>query len=81
MRRLTVTLAPAVPTTEGEPVKVEKLLRNSCTNGIDCPRIYELDDGRLAVQGDRADAALLAELGLPAHETMVIVPRSLLPEV
>ena len=62
-------------------MKVGKLLRNSCPNGIDRPRIYELDDGRLAIQGDRADAALLAEFGLPAHETMVIVPRSLLPEV
>lgn len=62
-------------------MRVRKLLRNSCTNGIDCPKIYELDDDRLAVQGDRANAALLAELGLPAHETMVVVPRSLLPEV
>jgi hypothetical protein len=62
-------------------VKIRKLLRNSCTNGIDCPKIYELDNDRLAIQGDRADEALLAEVGLPAHETMVIVPRSLLPEV
>lgn len=61
--------------------KVRKMLRDGCPNGIDCPRVYELDDGRLAVQGDRADADLLAELGLPAHETLVIVPRSLLPEV
>jgi hypothetical protein len=62
-------------------MKVRKMLRDGCPNGIDCPRVYELDDGRLAIQGDRADAALLAELGLPAHETMVIVPRSLLPEM
>jgi hypothetical protein len=63
-------------------MKIVKQLRgNDCQNGIDCPRIYELSDGRLAVQGDKADAALLAEAGVPAHETVVIVPRSLLPEV
>jgi hypothetical protein len=62
-------------------MKVRKVLRNRCPNGIDCPKVLELDDGRLAIQGDRADAALLAELGIPAHETLVIVPRDLLPEV
>ena len=62
-------------------MKVRKMLRNACPDGINCPRVYELDDGRLAIQGNRADTALLAELGLPAHETLVVVPRSLLPEV
>jgi hypothetical protein len=62
-------------------VKIRKLLRNSCHDGLNCPKIYELSDGRLAVQGDKADAALLAEAGVPAHETVVIVPRSLIPEV
>jgi hypothetical protein len=62
-------------------MKIVRTLRDSCPNGIDCPRVHELDDGRLAIQGDRADPKLLAALGLPAHETLVIVPRSLLPEV
>jgi hypothetical protein len=61
---------------------ITKLLRGAeCHNGVDCPRVYELSDGRLAIQGDPADAALLAEAGVPAHESVVIVPRSLLPEV
>ncbi len=59
-------------------MKVRKMLRDSCPDGINCPRIYELDDGRLAVQGDRAAAAVLTELDLPADETLAIVPRSLL---
>lgn len=59
---------------------INKLLRSDCLNGLDCPKVYELSDGRLAVQGDPADAALLAEAGVPAHESMVIVPRALLPE-
>lgn len=59
---------------------IKKLLRSDCNNGLDCPKVYELSDGRLAVQGDPADAALLAEAGVPAHESMVIVSRALLPE-
>ena len=63
-------------------MRITKLLRKAeCHDGIDCPAIYELSDGRLAVQGDKADAALLAEAGVPAHESVVIVPRSFLPEV
>lgn len=62
-------------------MRIVNTLRGACPNGIDCPRVYELDDGRLAIQGDRAEPDLLAHLGLPMHETVVIVPRSLLPEV
>ncbi len=62
-------------------MRIVATLREACPNGIDCPRVYELDDGRLAVQGDRAAPELLAELGLPAHETLVVVPRALFPEV
>jgi hypothetical protein len=54
---------------------------NDCLNGKTCPAVYELTDGRLAVQGAFADAALLAEAGVPSHETIVIIPRSLLPGV
>lgn len=56
-------------------------LRGACPNGVDCPSVYELDDGRLVIQGDKADRDLLATLGIPEHETLVVVPRSLLPEV
>jgi hypothetical protein len=62
-------------------MEISRLLRNDCPNVFDCPKVYELSDGRLAIQGDRADPELLASLNLPPHETMVIVPRSLLPEV
>lgn len=63
-------------------MNIRNLLRtSSCHDGINCPKVYELADGRLAVQGDKADAALLAEAGVPDHEAMVIVPRDFLPEV
>ena len=60
---------------------IDKLLRSDCPHGFDCPKVYRLSDGRLAVQGDPADAALLAEAGVPAHENMVIVSAALFPEL
>lgn len=61
---------------------IKKMLRKfACHDGINCPTIYELADGRIAIQGDKATAALLAEAGVPTHESVVIVPRSFLPEV
>jgi hypothetical protein len=65
----------------GDPVKIRRLLRSTCPNRLTCPNIYELEDGRLLVQGDKATPELLAELGVPAHETLVVVPRALIPGV
>lgn len=55
----------------------------SCTNGLDCPKVYPpRDDGRLPVRGDKPDDALLAELGpLPDHEAVVLVPAAVLSDV
>jgi hypothetical protein len=62
---------------------IKSVLRgvNDCLNGKTCPAVYELADGRLAVQGEFASPDLLAEAGVPPHETIVIIPRSLIPEV
>jgi len=54
----------------------------SCPNTLDCPQLYDpLADGRLPVRGDKPDATLLADLDLPDHEGVVLVPPSLLQEV
>jgi hypothetical protein len=53
-----------------------------CENGP-CPNVFDTDDGSLvAVQGAQlVDAAALAQMELmPAHETVVLVPRELLLE-
>jgi hypothetical protein len=63
-------------------MKIRRKLREACPNGIDCPAVYELDDDRVIVRGDAIkDAEVLRQLGLPEHETAVIVPRSLFREV
>ena len=53
-----------------------------CENGP-CPNVFDTDDESLvAVQGAQlADADALAQLSqMPAHETVVLVPRELLME-
>jgi hypothetical protein len=59
-------------------VKIKRHVRGSCPNRLTCPNVYELEDGRFVVQGDKATPELLAELGVPAHETLVVVPANLI---
>jgi hypothetical protein len=57
-------------------------LRGDCPDGTTCPTVYRTDRGTLAVVGSTiTDPDVLAELGLPAHESIVEIPLSLLPEV
>ncbi|WP_020392221.1 hypothetical protein [Kribbella catacumbae] len=54
----------------------------TCSNGP-CPNVFDTDDGSLvAIQGaELLDAEALAQLSqMPAHETVVLVPRELLLE-
>jgi hypothetical protein len=57
-------------------------LRGDCPDGTTCPTVYRTDHDTLAVVGSTiTDPDVLAELGLPAHESIVEIPLSLLPEV
>jgi hypothetical protein len=57
---------------------ITRKLADDCPNGLDCPRIFELEDGRLLVQGATVtDPDLLLELGLTESEAAVVVPPSL----
>lgn len=58
------------------------LVRGACNDGKTCPGLYRTERGTYLVRGyvvDDADA--LAELGLPAGETVVEVPAGLLRQV
>lgn len=61
---------------------IRTIAAEDCPNGIDCARVYELDNGEILVRGYRvADSETLAELGeLPANETAVIIPRDVYEE-
>ncbi len=57
-------------------------LRSDCPDGRTCPAVWRTDRGTLAVVGSRiTDPDVVATLGLPAHESIVEIPLSLLPEV
>jgi hypothetical protein len=57
-------------------------VRSDCPDGVTCPAVWATDRGTLAVVGSTiTDPEVLAELGLPPHESVVEIPRSLLPEV
>lgn len=53
---------------------VRTLAEEDCPNGIECAKVHVLDDGRILVRGYRAPAEFVAELGLPAHEDVVVMP-------
>ena len=57
-------------------------LRGECPDGKTCAAVFRTDRGTLAVVGTAVtDPEVLAQLGLPAHENVVEIPLSLLPEV
>lgn len=54
-------------------------IRGACGDDETCPTLYRTDRGTAVVQGYRVlDPEALAALGLPANETAVEVPLSLL---
>jgi hypothetical protein len=62
-------------------MRITRKLAGDCTDGT-CPAVYATDDPHVvAVQGTSlADTTALAAAGgdLPAHESVVLVPRSVL---
>jgi hypothetical protein len=66
-------------------VRITRVVRDSCPNGIDCDRIYDTDGPDLAIRGRAVtDADELAALGipnLPAGEGVVLIERRLAPEL
>ncbi|WP_219416430.1 hypothetical protein [Pseudonocardia nigra] len=66
-------------------MKITRVLRYSCPNGIDCDRIYDTDGPDLAVRGrivdDPSELAALGIAGLPDHEGVVLIERRIAPEL
>jgi hypothetical protein len=47
-----------------------------------CPSVYATDRDTFVIQGYRVvDAEALSMMDIPAHETVVEIPRSLLPHL
>jgi len=57
------------------------LLSNDCYPNKTCPAVYDTDTDDLLVQGRQVtDPAALAALEVPEHETVALVPRSVVYE-
>lgn len=60
-------------------MKITCVLAENCPTGDTCPEIRDTDGDRVIVRGDTVtDPELLAELGMPDHESAVTVPRTLI---
>lgn len=61
-------------------VQITGTLRGECEDGKSCPKMLDTDGpGRVLVQGERVAPSVHETAGVPAHEALVSVPRSLLP--
>jgi hypothetical protein len=63
-------------------MRITGTLRGECGDGKTCPRVLDTDSPEyVLVQGDRVDdPAVLERAGLPVHEELVRVPRTLLAD-
>jgi hypothetical protein len=58
---------------------IRKTIKSGETN---CPSLYRTDRDTFVVQGWRvSDPEMLAQLDIPAHETVVEVPADVLAEI
>ena len=55
-------------------------LAGNCPDRSTCPTIYATDRGTVVVQGSTLLPAEVSQLGLPAGESAVEIPASLLEE-
>lgn len=63
-------------------MRLTETLANSCPTGGTCPRIIDTDGDDVIIQGPTVtDPDTLAELDMPAHESAVRAPRTMLYDV
>jgi hypothetical protein len=51
---------------------------DGCGYDKPCPKVWSTDDGRLFIQGKRADTAVLAQINRPDDEVVAEFPRQAL---
>lgn len=52
-----------------------------CSGGGECPTVYELSDGSIAIQGFKVERSLKEAANVPGPEDMVVVPRAFLDHI
>ncbi len=63
-------------------MKLTFIRKTRLSGDTNCPSLYRTDRGTFVVQGWRVtDPEALAQLDIPAHETIVEVPQDVLAEM
>jgi hypothetical protein len=63
-------------------VKLTFIRKTALSSATNCPSLYRTDRDTFVVQGWRiTDTEALAQLDIPAHETVVEVPTDVLTEI
>lgn len=63
-------------------MKLRFIRKTELSGDSNCPSLYRTDRGTFVVQGWRVnDPDALAQLDIPAHETVVEVPADVLAEI
>lgn len=57
---------------------VRSIASVQCGGALDCPEVYELEDGSALVRGYKPDAATRSQLDLPGNEDLVVLPAAIL---
>lgn len=52
-----------------------------CGGALDCPEVYELEDGSYLMRGYKPDAATRAQLNLPGNEDLVVLPAAIVQQL
>jgi hypothetical protein len=59
-------------------MKIVKSVAKHCSGALDCPEIYELEDGTVLARGYKPDADTRSQLNLPDNEDIVVLPAAIL---
>lgn len=63
-------------------MKLTFIRKTRLSGDTNCPSLYRTDRGTFVVQGWRVtDPDALAQLDIPAHETVVEIPEDVLAEI
>ena len=62
-------------------MKLTKIVGNGGCEDRNCPTVFETDHGTYVIQGAIVAPAEVSQLGMPANETVVEVPKSLLSDL
>ena len=56
-------------------------VREGCGKTGNCPTVYEMENGDIAVQGFKSDAGVKVNLEVPDSEDLIVLPRTFFDKI